>query len=280
MMEDLKLKARVLRELSNIVPEILDTEIDFTITQFKSKKNLVYEVNFLEKPKNSPKSMVIKHFKTSNAEKEYKVLKKLQSQDLWLPKIIFFKDPILALEKIDGDNLTNYINFSVNEINSLNDLDAYTHDRLIFAIKKLADWIARLHKQNILEWKALKEVIVLNKGDTRLRDFVISSLNDEVYGFDFEDSYEGNYLDDLAWICCALLDTNPGIFEMTEPKPKIELLNIFLREYYRFNINFPFNFDYFAEKLIENLNEVIERRRLDFGSISKAAILSKIAKDF
>jgi tRNA A-37 threonylcarbamoyl transferase component Bud32 len=279
-MEDLKQKTQVLSELVKLIPAIFGQGIDFTIIQFKSKKNLVYDVEFMEKPQEFPKSIVVKHFQTSNALREYNILSKLSNQDIFIPEILFFKEPILALEKIEGWNLSDFIAENLGNIDSLDELDRYTYDRLIFAVKKLADWLAQLHKQNILEWRALKEVIVLNKGDTRLRDFVISSLNDEIYGLDFEDSYEGNYLDDVAWICCALLDTDPGLFQMVEPKHKTELINVFLREYYKNNTNFPFNFDYFTEKLVEYLNIVIERRSLSYGSISKEAILAKISKNF
>jgi len=97
---------------------------------------------------------------------------------------------------------------------------------------------------------------------------------------DFEDSYEGNYLDDIAWICCAFLDTDPGIFQMEEPTHKSQLINFFLREYFQINRDFPFNFEYFAEKLVENINIVIERRNLDIGIVSKESILEKIGKEF
>ncbi len=279
-MDDLKKMDEVLVELMAFFPEIFDKGIKFSISQFKSKKNLVYDVEFIEKPDKFPKKIVIKHFRTENAEKEYNLLLKLKNQNIFIPEILIFKKPFLVLKKIDGWNLSDFITENVASIKSLNELDSYTFDRLSFAVKKLADWIARLHRQNILERKALKEVIVLNKGDTRLRDFVISSLNDEIYGLDFEDSYEGNYLDDLAWICCALLDTDPGIFEMEQPTHKIQLINFFLREYYHINKDFPFNFEYFAEKLVDNINIVIERRNLDIGIVSKESILEKISKEF
>ena len=73
-MEDPKQKARIIRELVNLVPEILGKGREFSIIQFKSKKNLVYAIEFLEKPDKFPKSIVIKHFRTDNAEREYNLL--------------------------------------------------------------------------------------------------------------------------------------------------------------------------------------------------------------
>ena len=45
-----------------------------------------------------------------------------------------------------------------------------------------------------------------------------------MFGVDFEDSYEGNHIDDIAWICCSLLDTKPGLFEKSYPKSKIDIV--------------------------------------------------------
>ena len=95
----------------------------------------------------------------------------------------------------------------------------------------------------------------------------------KIYGLDFEDSYPGNHLDDIAWICCALLDTNPGIFQLEVPKHKIKLINEFLTGYYKINKDFKFDFEYFARRLIENINLVIERRNIDLGIVSKESIL-------
>ena len=67
---------------------------------------------------------------------------------------------------------------------------------------------------------------------------------------------------------------------MFEPIHKTELINIFLKEYFRINYHFQFSFQYFAEKLIENLNIVIERRSLEFGPVSKDSILKNISKEY
>ena len=58
IVEDAKLKTAVLTELLKLVPEIFGSHIDFSINQFKSKKNLVYEVEFKKKPKVFPKKFI------------------------------------------------------------------------------------------------------------------------------------------------------------------------------------------------------------------------------
>ena len=100
-----------------------------------------------------------------------------------------------------------------------------------------------------------------------------------MYGVDFEDTLEGNHLDDIAWICCSLLDTNPGIFELGNPKQKIELINIFLKKYYQKTSSFEFDFNYLAEKIIEDLNIVITRRGIPFGILSQKRFLKEISKE-
>ena len=107
----------------------------------------------------------------------------------------------------------------------------------------------------------------------------IDFSEDILYGVDFEDAYEGSNMDDLAWICCSLLDTDPGLFEMDEPKHKIELINIFLKKYYHETTSFQFDFNYLAEKMIEHLNIVIQRRNLPYGQISKSSFIEDISKE-
>ena len=159
-------------------------------------------------------------------------------------------------------------------------MDSEVRNQIIQSIERLAEYLAQLHEKNFVRkrYKAKKKY-VLCKGDTRLRDFIFDSVNDVIYAIDFEDAYEGNHMDDLAWICTSLLDTDPGLFEMEEPKHKVDLINNFLRKYYRTNPEFPFDFNYLAEKIIENLNLVIERRNLPYGVVSKERLIEDISKE-
>ena len=267
---------------SSEITEIdLNVKNNFSLNQYKSKKNFVYDLVFTKKPKNYPKELILKIFRTENAENEYNTYKKLEKQGLSIPKILFFNTPYLLLEKVKGINLCDVINDNLINKIKLDELNPSVLDLVVLSIHKLAAWIAQLHSQNIVNKTDPSNIIVLNKGDTRLRDFIMDITTETIYGFDFEESYEGNYLDDLAWICCALLDTDPGLFEMFEPKHKTELINIFLKEYFQINTNFQFSFQYFAEKLIENLNIVIERRKeFEFGPVSKNSILKTISRDY
>lgn len=276
-MDTRKIKQKLLSDFRDEFSELTEKSNNFLLKRLHSKKNIVYEIKFEKKPNKFPKEAILKLYRTNFAEKEYNALKKLEKQGLTVPKVLFYKKSYIILKKINGVNLCDFINKNLGDITILNDLNAKIRNNIIFSVKKLAEWIARLHNQNVINKQDSIEIITLNKGDTRLRNFIFDISNQIIYGIDFEETYEGNYHNDLAWICCSLLDTNPGIFEMVEPTPKIELINIFLKEYYLLNDEFHFSFNYFAERLIENLNIVIKRRNLRLSKVNKKAILKNIS---
>ena len=270
------IKNKVRKDLRRLIPEFGDNKENFQIIKLKSRKNFVYDVSFDNKPQNLPKEFVIKVFNTKNIVSENNILIRLKNQNFHVPKIFVLKKPYLILEKIKGDNLCDFINDNLNDTKQLNELSSKLKNQIIHYIEKLAEWLALLHEKNIARKHGSEENFVLNKGDTRLRDFIINTEDDVLFGVDFEDAYEGNNLDDLAWICCSLLDTDPGIFEMTEPKHKMELINHFLKHYYKASSSFQFDFNYLAEKIIEHLNIVISRRNLPYGPFNKTTFLQDI----
>ncbi len=159
------------------------------------------------------------------------------------------------------------ISSTVNLIktNNLSKIDPNVRETLSSNIKLLAKWSTEFHKKNVYKSKELKGLIVLNKGDVRLRDFIANTSDNLIYGVDFENAYKGNHLDDLSGLCCALLDTSPGIFEKKGVNYKFSLIKLFLKEYYRLNDEFIsfFNDNYFAKKVINNIRIVIKRRKLN-----------------
>ena len=277
-MELLKIRKALIIHLKEDFPELVDKFNHFILTQFQSKKNKVVHLTFNRKTESLPKEVVIKIFTNDNADTEYDTLKQLYEQEILVPKIIFYKKPFLILEKIEGINLCDFINDKLLEVADLDSLDSITKQELLMCIEKLANWVSKLHTNNIVEDEEHSHVKVLNKGDTRLRDFIYNPSNNKMFGLDFEDSYEGHHIDDIAWICCSLLDTNPGIFEQTVPLVKIELINLFLKSYYRINPETHFDFKYFTEKLIENLNTVMNRRGIDM-ILNKDNFIKEISRD-
>jgi len=274
-----KIKSKIKKDLKGVIPELRDDNFYFEIQELPSKQNLVLSLTFDKKPQDFPQELIIKIFKTKNIVSENNILTRLKNQHFNVPKILKLKKPYLILEKIDGVNLCDFINDNLKEKEKLEDLNPDLRSQIIWSIEKLAEWLAQLHDKNHVRKKKSEELLVLNKGDSRLRDFIIDFSKGAVYGFDFEDSYEGNHMDDLAWVCCSLLDTSPGLFDMDEPKHKIELINIFLKKYYQTSSSFQFDFNYLAEKIIEHLNVVIIRRNLPFGPIKKTTFLEEISEE-
>ncbi len=277
-MELLKIRQDLIIHLREDFPELVDKFNHFILTQFQSKKNTVVHLTFNRKTESLPKEVVIKIFTNDNADNEYDILKQLYDQEILVPKIIFYKKPFLILEKIEGINLCDFINDKLLEVADFDSLDTITKQELLMCIEQLANWLSKLHTNNIKEDKEHLHTKVLNKGDTRLRDFIYNPSDNKMFGLDFEDSYEGHHIDDIAWICCSLLDTNPGIFEQTVPLVKIELINLFLKSYYRINPETHFDFKYFTEKLIENLNTVMNRRDIDM-ILNKDNFIKEISRD-
>ncbi|MHA2184707.1 MAG: hypothetical protein ACXAAI_06865 [Promethearchaeota archaeon] len=218
-------------------------------------------------------------FKTKNIVSENNILIRLKNQNFRVPTVLKLKKPYLLLEKVEGITICDFINDNLKDKKRLEDLDSEVKTQIIYSIEKLAEWLAQLHEKNIVRKRFSDKVYVLNKGDTRLRDFIMDFQKNVLYGVDFEDSYEGNHVDDLAWICCSLLDTSPGLFDMDEPKHKIDLINHFLKFYYQLSSSFHFDFNYLAEKIIENLNILIERRNLPFGRIGKTVFIEDISSE-
>lgn len=257
-MELFKIRKDIIIHLKDDFPELIDKFNHFILSQYTSKKNTVVHLTFNKKTESFPKEIIIKIFKNDNADKEYATLKQLHEQNILVPNIIFYKKPYLILERIEGINLCDFINDRLLKVADLDGLDAITKKEILMSIEELANWLSNLHTNNVIE-----DSKVLNKGDTRLRDFIYNPSDNKIYGLDFEESYEGNHIDDISWICCSLLDTNPGIFETGYPKSKIELINHFLKSYYRITPSTHFDFNYFTMKLIENLNLVMKRRGID-----------------
>ena len=275
----LKIKSKIKKDLKGVIPEFRKDNYNFVINELKSRKNTVVNLVFDKKPRDFPKEFVIKIFRTKNIVSENNILIRLRNQNFHVPKIFSLKKPYLLLEKVKGVNLCDFINDNLKNTENLDDLDSDLKTQIISSIENLAEWLAQLHKKNIVRKRRSEEIFVLNKGDTRLRDFIIDNVKDVLYGVDFEDSYEGNHMDDLAWICCSLLDTSPGLFDMDEPKHKIDLINVFLKRYYQINSSFQFDFNYFTEKIIGHLNIVIERRNLPFGPIRTSSFIEDISKE-
>jgi tRNA A-37 threonylcarbamoyl transferase component Bud32 len=273
------IRSKLVKDLRGVIPEIRKDNYNFKLYELKSRKNTVLNLVFDRTLQDFPQEFVVKIFRTKNIVSENNILTRLKNQNFHVPKIFSLKKPYLILEKIEGINLCDFINDNLKDTEELDDLDSDLKTQITSSIEILAKWLAQLHKKNLVRKRRSEEILVLNKGDTRLRDFILDPSREILFGVDFEDAFEGSHMDDLAWICCSLLDTSPGLFDMDEPKHKIDLINIFLRKYYQTNSSFQFDFNYFTEKIIGHLNIVIERRNLPYGPIRSASFIENISKE-
>jgi len=270
-----------MNELSSVFPAIFNfssIQENYDFKKLKSKRNEVYEVRIRLKMENIPQNFIIKHFLNNTAEIEVKTLRVLSTQGLLVPRIIKYKKFFLILEKIDGENMCDFINFNLTKAHRLSDLEPKIRKSLKNSVEGIAKWFAELHRNNIFQSSSPDEWIVLNKGDVRLRDFIFNPTTKEVFGVDFETAYKGDYLEDLSALCCSFLDTSPGIFETPEPYHKIDLINIFLKKYHRMNKKFvkSFNFDKFSKLLLKELQLIKNRRNLYPNHLDGTKILDTI----
>ncbi|TFF87292.1 MAG: hypothetical protein EU548_10525, partial [Promethearchaeota archaeon] len=179
-MELLDLRKEIIQDLRADLPELVDKFNHFLLKSLPSKKNSVVLLSFNKKTLNLPRECVVKIFRTENGDKEVQVLKKLKKQNLYVPDVLFYKEPYLILEKVDGINVCDFINEKLVDIKSLDDLDEKNKDEIDNCVTKLASWLAKLHVNNTLSQDS--NICVLNKGDTRLRDFVFNPQTNTIYG--------------------------------------------------------------------------------------------------
>ena len=184
-MELIKVRQEIITELSEEIPELVDKFNHFILVPFKSKINTVVNISFNKATERFPKDMVIKIFRTINSDSEYQTIERLKEQDIPIPEIIFYKNPYLILRKIEGINVCDYINDNLKNIETLDDLEPNIKSNISICIEKLAEWLANFHMNNLVRKKEELEYIVLNKGDTRLRDFIFDPSNEVLYGIRF-----------------------------------------------------------------------------------------------
>ena len=170
----------------------------------ESKKNQVSYVTINGKPR------IIKWFVPGlkkNMLIEHETLKEGCSK-LNIPTVydIDKKNNILVMNYILGENLCDLIN---NEDTSFGE-----KKRLVLL---LAEWFNDFHNF----YKDNNEFKI--RGDSTLRNFIFT---DRIWGVDFEESRNGNPVEDIAGMCSSILTTDPMF-----TSEKFNLCKIFIDEY-------------------------------------------------
>lgn len=174
-----------------------------SVSQLKSKKNTVISLS-VSATGTTLHTVVAKMFISGRFTNELQILKASWAQGLTVPQVLDARKGVILMEFIPGEPFVDRINRTFEP----------------HLIDKLAEWYYNYHK---IHGKV--------KGDPRLRNFILNE--DQVYGVDFEESYEDHWMVDIAGVCASLLDTNP-IFD-----PRKQKLSWRFLEKYLSHINLP-----------------------------------------
>jgi tRNA A-37 threonylcarbamoyl transferase component Bud32 len=141
------IRSKIVKDLKGIIPEIRKDNYNFKIHELKSRKNTVVNLVFDKKLQEFPQEFIIKIFRTKNIVSENNILTRLKNQHFHVPEVLSLKKPYLILEKIEGNNLCDFINDNLKNKRKLEDLDPDLKTRITSSIEKLAEWLAQLHKK-------------------------------------------------------------------------------------------------------------------------------------
>ena len=175
--------------------------------RLKSKKNEVYLLSLIDTPFQKYDKVILKKYHTRSPMLEVNLLSKLYSTNL-VPKLLLDAKEFVVLEYIEGQNLCDVLNSTLD---------------LKYA-QMLAEWFANFHQA----LPATNEVVTL-KGDAHLRNFIVR--DGRCYGLDFEESYVGSFVNDIAQAAGSIFDTHPGIEDPLFFPAKLMLVSKFLKTY-------------------------------------------------
>ncbi len=176
--------------------------------RLKSKKNEVLLLSLGNTPFPHHNKVVFKKYRTPGSSLEKDLLSKLYGSNVLVPKILQQDKEFVILEYIDGQNLCDVLNSTLDPMYA----------------RILAEWFAKFHQA----FPASNGVVTL-KGDARLRNFIVR--DGQCYGLDFEESHEGSFVNEIAEAAGSIFDTNPGIEDPLFFPAKLMLISKFLKAY-------------------------------------------------
>lgn len=166
-----------------------------SIKRYSSKKNTVQKVEFKDK------FYVVKKYDDDlGSHTEIKILEECKKLKIPVPEIIERSEDILILEHIPGINCKKLF-------------DSEETDAVLSGI---AEWLCDFHSS--FEYGRLR-------GDCILANFIWS--DPKIYGIDFEESGQGNYLRDLGDMCTSILRMRPAFTDN-----RFRQVEYFLHEYF------------------------------------------------
>ncbi len=208
--------------------------------RLKSKKNEVFLISLGNTPFPHHDRVIFKKYCTPCSSIEENLLNKLYSSNVAVPKILQQDRGYIILEYIDGQNLCDILNATLDPKYAC----------------MLAEWFAKFHQA-----LPASNGIVTLKGDARLRNFIVR--DGHCYGLDFEESRDGSFLNDIAEAAGSIFDTNPGIEDPLFYPAKLMLVSKFLKAYIEARHSEAAKKelrDRFAAAFIQILKETADRR--------------------
>ena len=184
--------------LEQILLEKFNREVIIeSVMRLKSKKNTVVSLK-ITPIESETTTLVAKMFIAGRFENELSILKSSWLHGLAVPEVLEAKDNVILMSFIPGEPLVDRINRTFEP----------------HLIDKLAKWYYNYHTTH-------KQI----KGDPRLRNFICH--DDHIFGVDFEESYSGPWMLDIAGVSASLLDTNP-VFDQRKRVLSWRLLESYL----------------------------------------------------
>ncbi len=162
---------------------------DFTIktsNRLLSRRNQVFHITGIVPAERTTHDIVAKWYQETGIAHETCILRDAYSHQISVPRVIGTTADVILMEFIQGKNLC----------------DVITDDPSPKYGILLGNWFTKYHTAF-----HRSEDNVLLKGDARIRNFIYNKQ--DLFGVDFEESYVGSYLQDLAIVCGSILDTDP-----------------------------------------------------------------------
>lgn len=170
------------------------------LEKYESRKNNVFKI------KVHGNQYVVKRYSDEFEDgmgREVDVLTRCKEMDLKVPEIVEIQDNYLMMEYISGDDCKN--SFLDRGVDGKKEL-----------LIKIAVWLSDFHGTFDFE---------MRRGDSILSNYILSRR--DIYGIDFEESVEGDYLRDLGDLCTSVLRLKPAF-----TKGRFSMVRYFLDEYF------------------------------------------------
>lgn len=164
-----------------------------------SKKNKVFKIKY------EGKYYIAKRYIRESIDglnRECVVLKECEKKGLCVPEVVDIAGNILILEYIPGINCKKLFDSKDDGIKTV--------------LSGIADWLSQFHSSFDFRER---------RGDCILENFIIH--DSVIYGIDFEECVNGDYLRDIGDICTSILRMKPSFTE-----DKFFLVEYFVGEYF------------------------------------------------